>query len=180
MVGASPMTGDDGAVADERRADGDGSIDDQLFTELYPRLRRFAAVVAPLDLDPDDLLQEAVARALRGGPLARLDHPLAYLRRTMVNLASNHNRSRGRERRAHLRLAPDGLDAVGETYPSDLAELERVGPEDRAVLFLADVERLPLDEVAAALGIRPAAARARASRARSRLRSALTEQGDHP
>ena len=62
--------------------------DDQLFARLYPSLRRFAAVVAPREIDPDDLLQEATARALRRGPLGRLDHPEAYLRRTMVNLAS--------------------------------------------------------------------------------------------
>ena len=35
--------------------------DDVLFAELYPRLRRFAAVVGSPDDDPDDLVQEAVA-----------------------------------------------------------------------------------------------------------------------
>mgnify|MGYP000576721907 CR=1 FL=1 len=35
--------------------------------ELYPALRRFAAVVAPSDLEPDDLLQEVEA-ALRHLP----------------------------------------------------------------------------------------------------------------
>lgn len=173
MIGARRRTGEGGAAVDD-------DADEVVFAEIYPRLRRFAAVVAPLDLDPDDLLQEAVARALRTGPLVRLDHPVAYLRRTMLNLASNHNRTRGRERRAHVRLAPTEAAPSLEAYPSDLADLERVSPEDRAVLYLADVERLPLDDVAAALGIRPGTARARASRARARLRSALAEQGDLP
>ena len=166
----------DGDTEDtDRTRDDDGAT----CARLYPELRRFAAVVAPLDLDPDDLLQEALARALRTGPLSRLEHPSAYLRRTMVHLAANHNRSRGRERRAGLRVATaPGAEPTG--YPSDLAELERVGPEDRAVLYLADVERLALDEVAAVLGIRPAAARARASRARARLRAALTGEGAQP
>lgn len=155
-----------------------GDADGELFTELYPSLRRFAAVVAPLDLDPDDLLQEAVARALRTGPLARLDHPLAYLRRAMVHVVANHNRSKGRERRAHLRVVGTAASSVDATYPSDLAELERLDPADRAVLFLADVERLPLDEVADVLGVRVAAARARTSRARRRLRGALTDLDD--
>ena len=44
-------------------------------------------------------------------------------------------------------------------------------------VFLADVERMALGDVAAALGIAAPAARARVSRARKRLRRALTEGG---
>lgn len=141
------------------------------FRTAYPALRRSAAVLAPHDLDPDDLLQEAVARALRRGPLTDLDQPLAYLRRTMANLAANHNRSRGRERRAHVRLVGEGPRTTD--YPSDLADLDRLDPVDRAAVYLADVEGLPLTEVADALGLRGPAARARVSRARRRLRAAL-------
>jgi RNA polymerase sigma-70 factor (ECF subfamily) len=156
---------------DEPASDDDG----ELFAAAYPGLRRFAAVVAPLDLDPDDLVQEAVTRALRIGPLHALDHPTAYLRRTMVNVAANHNRTKGRERRAHVRIAGAATDEPGASYPSDLAELDRLDPSDRAALYLADVERLPLAEVADALGTNAPAARARVSRARRRLRQALTE-----
>ncbi len=60
----------------------------ELFKKLYPPLRRFAAVVTPVEVEPDDLLQEAVTRALRRGSLTELDNPGAYLRRAMVNLAS--------------------------------------------------------------------------------------------
>lgn len=122
--------------------------DDQLFAEAYPALRRFAAVVAPLDLDPDDLLQEAVARALQLGPLARLDHPAAYLKRSMVNLAANHNRSRGRERRATARLEAVPATESRPAYPSDLTDLDQLEPADRAALYLAEVERIPLGDVA--------------------------------
>jgi DNA-directed RNA polymerase specialized sigma24 family protein len=64
----------------------------QLFEQLYPPLRRFAAVVAPREVDPDDLLQEAAARVLTKHRLTELNQPGVYLRRTMVNLASNHRR----------------------------------------------------------------------------------------
>jgi RNA polymerase sigma-70 factor (ECF subfamily) len=149
--------------------------DDLLFADLYPALRRFAAVVAADDLDPDDLLQEAVARTLRGGPLHRLDAPAAYLRTAMVHLAANHDRSKGRERRAHQRAAAGLEPGRTEAYPSDLGELGRLSSADRAVLYLADVERLPMPEVARALGIASPAARARASRARRRLIRALQQ-----
>jgi DNA-directed RNA polymerase specialized sigma24 family protein len=149
--------------------------DDALFAELYPGLRRFAAAVAADDLDPDDLLQEAVARTLRGGPIHRLDAPGAYLRTAMVHLAANHDRSKGRERRAHQRAAAGIEPDRAEAYPSDLGELGRLRSDDRAVLYLADVERLPLPEVARILGTNAPAARARASRARRRLATALQQ-----
>ena len=56
------------------------SIDRQIFGDLYPSLRRFAAVVGDDDMEPDDLVQEVLASALRQGPLAQLDDAGAYLR----------------------------------------------------------------------------------------------------
>lgn len=148
--------------------------DDALFSSLYPGLRRFAAVTAPSDLDPDDLLQEALAQTLRRQPLHALDHPAAYLRRTMVNLASNHRRSQARRRQADHRMEAVGVEQA--RYPSDLDDLDRLGPDERAALYLAEVERVPFREIAEALGCSEAAARARASRARRRLRDALAAE----
>ena len=148
--------------------------DDQLFARIYPALRRFAAVVAPRETDPDDLLQEATARALRRGPLHRLDNPEAYLRRTMVNLASNERRRLGRWRRARGRLAP--MEEAPTSYPSDVSDLLALPAPARAVLWLADVEGWSFDHVAEMLGCSPDAARARASRARWALRHLLEDE----
>ena len=49
----------------------------RLIARLYPQLRSFASVVAPAGEDPNDLVQEALLRTLRTGPLSRLDHPKA-------------------------------------------------------------------------------------------------------
>lgn len=143
--------------------------EDELFRALYPSLRRFAAVVGPYEVDPDDLVQDAVARALSRGPLTSLDQPAAYLRRTVLNLAKDHRRGFARWRRA---VAGHGAAEEGDTdpYPSDLSILLSLDPDDRAVLFLAFVEGLPFEEVASALGCTPAAARQRSTRARRRLR----------
>lgn len=151
--------------------------DAETFRALYPTLRRLAAVAAPSDLDPDDLLQEALTRVLARGGLDDVDHPLAYLRRTIVHLASNHNRSRGRERRALDRVAADDRISSGgrpESYPSDLTELDLLDPVDRTAVYLADVERLPVADVAEAIGAGTVATRARLSRARRKVRVALT------
>jgi RNA polymerase sigma factor (sigma-70 family) len=145
--------------------------DDRLFARLYPGLRRFAAVVAPREVDPDDLLQEATARALRRGPLVGLDNPEAYLRRTMVNLASNERRRLGRWRRARTRLTPAAEEVAAASYPSDVSDLLALPPPARAVLWLADVEGWTFEQIGELLGCRPEAARARASRARGVLRA---------
>lgn len=145
--------------------------DFESFSELYPTLRRFAAVVADLDVDPDDLVQEALASTLRRHELHELDQPLAYLKRAIVHAASNHRRRSGRFRRLLPRVASQSTTT--DSYPSDFAMLDALSTIDRAVVFLADVEGEPFDRIAKQLGITPAAARKRASRGRAQLRRLL-------
>jgi DNA-directed RNA polymerase specialized sigma24 family protein len=146
----------------------------QLIRELYAPLRRFAAVVGPREVDPDDLVQEALYRVLRRGSLSDLDSPLAYLRATILNLASNHRRRLGRHNRALARLGSNGTADVA--YPSDLGDLFALSPEARAVLYLSDVEGYSFSEIGAIVGCSATAARKRASRARSRLRGVLRQE----
>lgn len=150
--------------------------DAQLVCSLYGALRRFAAVVAPPEVEPDDLVQEALERALRLRPLREYDDPLSYLRRTMLNLASNGRRSSGRRERALTRLTRSA-EPDPASYPSDLAVLGSLAPDTRAVLYLAEVERWSYSEIGALLGCTEAAARTRGARGRRALRS-LLEAGD--
>jgi RNA polymerase sigma-70 factor (ECF subfamily) len=150
--------------------------EDELFRAIYPSLRRFAAVAGSYDIDPDDLVQDAVARALKRGSLTELDHPAAYLRRAILNLASDGRRGRARWRSAMTRRGADPATTPTD-YPSDLSHLLALDPGDRAVLFLVFVEGAPYDEVAESLGCTAAAARQRATRARRRLREIV---GDEP
>jgi DNA-directed RNA polymerase specialized sigma24 family protein len=64
-------------------------VSDAELLRLYPRLRRFAAVVAPAEVGPDDLVQEALERLL-SRDIDDIVHIEAYLRQTMVRLAANH------------------------------------------------------------------------------------------
>jgi len=147
--------------------------DAQIFAALYPSLRRYAAVIGSLSDDPDDLVQEAVARTLRQNKLAELDSPAAYLRRSISNLVINGARSDMSDRsRNHLVVTDDEWRDV---YPSDLGLLEQLSPTERAVLLLADIEGRPFGEVAQIVGCTPVAARLRASRARRRLQRLLEE-----
>ena len=130
------------------------------FVELYPRLRRFAAVVGDRSDEPDDLVQDALTRLLRLDAMP--DDPERYLRRTIVNLTVD----RGRRRSRWSVRAPKLVDVAEhrDLYPSELGLLDTLDPSQRTVLWLADVEGWTFDEIAALLGVRPTTARKQASR----------------
>lgn len=145
--------------------------DREIVTGLYPALRRIAAVASSVDIDPDDLVQEALVRTMQKRSLSELDHPLAYLRTAIVNLAANERRRLGRRRRAIERMGPDAVSA--DVYPSDLDELMALSPRDRALLYLVEIEGLEHAEAARQVGVSASAARKATSRARKKLRLAL-------
>jgi RNA polymerase sigma-70 factor (ECF subfamily) len=150
--------------------------DEALIRELYPSLHRFAAVVCPPEVEPDDLLQEALYQVLRRGGLGDIPYPTAYLRRTISNLLAKHWRSAGRRRRAWSRSGVTG--PTQPEYPSDLADLLRLQPRARAVLYMRAIEGRPFTEVAEVLGCTEVAARGLEARARKKLRTALVEEVD--
>jgi RNA polymerase sigma-70 factor, ECF subfamily len=148
---------------------GSNESDGALFAAVYPRLRRFAAAVRPAGIDADDLVQEAVTRALAIRPLGDLDDPLSYLRAAVLRVALNDRRSKRRsDARAVAMGAPD--TSRTDDYPSDLADLWGVAPSARAVLFLTVVEGGSYREAAETIGCSEDAARQMALRARRTLR----------
>ena len=151
-----------------------GEGDAAHFRALYPSLHRLAAVVCPPEHQADDLVQEALVRALRRGPLGSLDDPGAYLRRSIVNLAANERRALGRLRRALPRLAAVDRDRP-PAYPSDTAVLLELAPLDRAAIWLVDVEGHAGAEAAEILGCSHDALRSRLVRARRHLAELMTE-----
>lgn len=146
--------------------------DEDLFRRLYPALRRFAAVVGRLDVDPDDLVQEAVLKTLRRGPLHRLEAPGAYLRRAILSVATDSRRTSSRTAEVISLLAREQEEPVPDAAGA-LDVLDVLSPLDRALLYLVDVERFTLKEAAPMLGLSHTAARSRASRARLRARDHL-------
>ncbi len=153
--------------------------DGLLFAELYPDLRRFAAVVGPIEVDPDDLLQEALVRVLARSKLCDLDYPAAYLRRAIVNLASNHRRHLGIVRKGWSRIVASEPLVSEDRYPSDIADLQSLKPAERAVLYLFAVEGYRYAEIAEMLRCTEAAARKRAMRGRRRLLAAVAGEVSH-
>lgn len=148
--------------------------EERVFRDLYPKLRRFAAVVGPLEDDPDDLVQEALVRTLARRRLADLENPERFLQTVVLRLASNRRRSLGYRNRLLRRLR--GPVAAADAFPSDLSDLFRLTPDVRAVLFLVKVEGWSFRDAAALTGCTEEAARARASRGLRQLRTQLAEE----
>jgi DNA-directed RNA polymerase specialized sigma24 family protein len=162
-----------------------GGLDDQAFRLIYPALHRFASVVADRDIDPDDLVQDALVGLLRAPP-GHVRDPAAYLRRSVLNGVAGVRR-----RSAARRVTPvDPTDPLSElcagriddiNWPADArAVMQAVRPVDRALIYLLDVEDLPAAAVADILDQSAVAVRARASRARRAARRALANLEDPP
>jgi DNA-directed RNA polymerase specialized sigma24 family protein len=156
----------------DRQAD-----DEAIFASLYPALYRLAAAIRPAHVEAADLVQEALVRALATRSLHEFENLPGYLRATVVHLAANHKRSFTARTRASRRLTAEA--DLPPRYPSDLEDLMRVAPVDRAVLYLRFVEDCSFQEIAETLGTTEQAARARSSRALRKLRIDLHEELRH-
>ena len=111
---------------------------------IYLGLRRVAAVVAAPDVEPDDLVLEAVTRVLATGQWRKIHDLRAYVLRTIVDAAPN-------VRAAVVDLAPDRTAEVTlvATLPS---ELNHADPATRGLLYLVEVEDYLVDEAATLIG----------------------------
>jgi len=148
-------------------------IDDrEIFIRIYSDLRRFAAVVGDSDMDPDDLVQDALVRVISKNALSDLDNPKVYLKRTITNLCSNKRRRFGVWKGLQPRVSESSH--YEDFYPSDLAVLEALMPVDRAVIYLADVEGLAHKDIAVMLDLAESTVRKKVSRARLKLREVLS------
>ena len=114
---------------------------------LYAPLRKYAAVVGSYDVEPDDLVQEAFTRFL-SQPIGQIEHPQAYLRRTILNLALNERRRRQRAVVALSRERVGDGQCASDTYPSELTDLLRIEPRVRGLLYLVEVEGEPVGDAA--------------------------------
>ena len=148
-----------------------GPVGLQKLRELYEPTRRFAAVIGRWDVEPDDLVQEAFAKVL-ARPEADIDDLGPYLRRTVVNLATDERR-RGKKRSEIVQqMRPDA--GTADTYPSELAELMRLPEKMRALLYLVEVDGMSTAEAGALVGMSGSASRVALMRARRRLKLELS------
>jgi RNA polymerase sigma-70 factor (sigma-E family) len=142
-------------------------------------LYRTAYLIAGDAHHAEDLLQSALERACRRWKkIGEMDHPEAYVRRIIVNLATD--RWRGRRYVTELPLNEEAV--AGTTDPTSLvdlrhglaAALRRLPVAMRTVLVLRYWEGLPEAEVAAELGCSVGSVKSQASRGLARLRGLVS------
>lgn len=117
--------------------------------------------------DSEDLVQSAFATA--SAHWYEIEQPLAYLKRAVVNQASDLHKRRARERSRPAAEGVTEIPEVDETW----AILQRLPHKQRMVVVLRFYEDLPLLEIARLLDRPPATVRSDLRRALGRLRKAL-------
>lgn len=146
--------------------------------ELLPRLRRYARSLARDSADAEDLVQDCVEKAFSRRKTWRGDNLQGWLMTILTNL----NRNRVRKSAASPALvdydnAGDLPDDRPEGDPLErdrlAAALNRLHPDQRAVLMLVVVEGYAYAEVAALLDIPVGTVMSRLSRARRTLATLL-------
>jgi RNA polymerase sigma factor (sigma-70 family) len=127
--------------------------------------RRLGADVA------EDAFQETFLRALRA--YGRLDHG-EHLRAWVLTIAQNVALDALRRTRPTSELVETGTDDASPAY-EELAELtDGLGPKERAAVVLRYGYDLSYEQIAAALGSSPDAARQAASTGVRRIRRRIT------
>jgi RNA polymerase sigma-70 factor (sigma-E family) len=178
------------------RADGPQRDFERFVTDSTGRLLRSAYLMTSDLAEAEDLVQETLLRVARRWPKVRaMQHPAAYARRILVNLAIDGAGQRARHTgelaasarpglpdradRADVRAERD-LRAV-DTQEELLQALGTLPARQRAVIVLRYWEDLPEPEVAAILGCSAGTVKSTASRGLARLRSAVADgESGHP
>jgi RNA polymerase sigma-70 factor (sigma-E family) len=162
---------------DRRPTRGAPAIDAGFIDVLLPelaRLRRTARLLVGSSDAADDLVGEALARALPKWRSGRVVDPVGYVRVTLVNLATK----RWRRRAVGRRLDHRALDWLPAADPIEYNVVERdavldavahLAPRRRAVVVLRFYEDRSIEEIASILGCADGTVKSQLSRALGQL-----------
>ena len=151
------------------------------FEAFYLRTsRQLHGYLCRLSRDPataDELLQEAYIRMINA---PAIDEPQrkAYLYKTATNLLRDRWRRQRREREWSAQSEFEERVQQNFNLPVDMASVfERLGPQERAILWLAHVEELSHKEIASVLGVKEQSVRVLVFRAREKAKGLLERAG---
>jgi RNA polymerase sigma-70 factor (sigma-E family) len=154
---------------------------DQFVARSAESLLRTAHLITWDAGEAEDLVQESLIRVARRWPrVRRMEQPLAYARRVLINLAVD-----GADRRTRRRHELDPAPAVADVPSADLLAgldtrdelldaLAQLTSRQRAVLVLRYFNDLSEAQVADVLGCSPGTVKSNASRGLARLREVLS------
>jgi RNA polymerase sigma-70 factor (sigma-E family) len=144
-----------------------------------PALLKLAYTLTGNAADAEDVVQEALARALpRWERISRVDNVDAYVRRMVVNAHTSWWR-RFRRREAPVEQVRDSVVTTAGLQPDERAGLwqacQRLPEPQRTAIVLRYYEQLEYAEIAELTGVREGSVRSRVSRGLTALRVAMGE-----
>jgi RNA polymerase sigma-70 factor (sigma-E family) len=155
---------------------------DHFVSDSVDGLLRSAYLIVWNFEEAEDLVQECLLRIARRWPrVHRMEHPRAYARKILVNLALDESRRRSRHRAELVRSGPhpvdDGEDDAAVRmlgWVEDSTDLSRalaqLAPRQRVALVLRYFDDLPEAQVAEVMGCSVGTVKSTTSRALQRLR----------
>ena len=160
---------------------------EQLLAELRPKLHRYCARMTGSVIDGEDVLQDAMAKAIEAFPHAGpIAHPEGWLFRIAHNAALDFLRRRARQENVR---ADQDLDMIADpdseidrrqAAAASLRTLMRLPVAQRSSVILMDVLGHSLQEIAVVLDGTVPAVKAALHRGRNRLRELAAEPDDRP
>lgn len=175
-----------------RSAAGDRDAFADLARRHQSSLYRFALRSCGGEREAEDALQDALLAAWRGAAGFRQDASArTWLFQVLVHACRRRRRRRSGEPARHDPMEEAGAVPAAEGHPEVRVAARQLGhaidealaamtPEAREVLVLRDVDGLPGEEAAAALGLSLAAMKSRLHRARLELKQRLERRLGHP
>lgn len=171
-----------------RARDGDGTAFAALFRQHQARVYRRASSMLDSAHDAEDVTAATFFELWRKRRAVRVvdGTVLPWLLVTTVNLARNHRRGAGRYRAVIASLPREETTNPESTAVANIETqllgvrlvdaIARLSSTDVALLTLTALDELSISDAAAAVGIKPGAARMRLHRARLRVQTALSGQ----
>jgi RNA polymerase sigma-70 factor (ECF subfamily) len=157
-----------------------------LLAELRPKLHRYCARMTGSVIDGEDVLQEAMLKAIeayrRAGPIA---NPQGWLFRIAHNAALDHLRRRARrdalfaDEDLDMAADPAGEVAARQATAAALRTFMRLPLAQRSCVILMDVLGHSLEEIGAVIDATIPAVKAALHRGRTRLRELAAEPDDN-
>jgi RNA polymerase sigma-70 factor, ECF subfamily len=160
---------------------------DRLLTNLRPRLHRYCARMLGSVIDAEDIVQEALAKALEASRRSTtISNPAAWLFRIAHNAALDFLRQKLREQRfssdEDAAMVADPIEEVHQRQAAaaGLHAFMRLPVSERSSVILMDVLGYSLEEIGGITASSIPAVKAALHRGRARLRSVVEEPDDRP
>ena len=160
---------------------------DRLLAELRPKLHRYCARMTGSVIDGEDVVQEALVKAIEAFPQAgSIAHPEGWLFRIAHNAALDFLRRRTRQESARVDEDPDMIVDPAIHHPRSPdrgrqpAHFHASSAAQRSSVILMDVLGYSLEEIGGVMDSSVPAVKAALHRGRARLRALAQEPEDAP